>query len=330
MEIWQQELREGFQNMEALLSYLEIPHSHIQEKFDSQSEFPLKVPRSFAERMEKGNPHDPLFLQVIPQLQEKLSPQNYQHDAVGDLIALKSKGLIQKYHGRVLLVMTGACAVHCRYCFRRHFPYNENSLNPQDTHQLLSYLQDNPSIIEEIIFSGGDPLLLSNKKLEEWVQILHQLPNIKRWRIHTRLASVLPSRIDDGLLRVLASFQKEDRKTILVNHINHPNEIKREVPAALRQLTSIGITLLNQSVLLHRINDQLETLKLLSEKLFHNGVLPYYLHLLDRTQGTHHFDIPETKAKELYAQLLANLPGYLVPKLVREIQGEPNKTLVTN
>jgi len=328
METWQLELREGFRDMTSLLHFLEIPESLGREFFDSHSEFPIRVPRTFAQRMEKGNPFDPLFLQIMPQLQEQHSPNEFKLDAVGDLEAVKSKGVIQKYKGRVLLLMTGTCAVHCRYCFRRHFPYFENSMISAETmNEFLSQLKNDPSI-EEVIFSGGDPLLLTNNKLFEWAQALTQIPTIKRWRIHSRLVSVLPARIDAGLIEVLDFFQKDNRKTILVNHINHPNEINEEVIEALVRLKKSEITLLNQSVLLKEINNDVTTLKYLSTKLFQYGVLPYYLHLLDRTKGTHHFEVEEEKARALHAELLACLPGYLVPKLVREVQGQPNKVLI--
>lgn len=328
MELWQAEMRDGFRSVESLVSYLEIPAHSLREEFDTQSEFPLRVPLSFAQRMKKGDHRDPLFLQVIPRIQELFSPPNFKLDAVGDLAYIKTKGLIQKYQGRVLLLMTGACAVHCRYCFRRHFPYEDNQFTPNSKPSLIKALENDPSI-EEVIFSGGDPLLLTNQQLMDWARTLMTIPHIKRWRIHSRLASVLPSRFDSGLLEVLSYFQRDGSKTILVNHINHPQEINETVSVALEMLQQATITLLNQSVLLHQINDQVSVLKLLSEKLFHNGVLPYYLHLLDRTQGTHHFEVDEERALVLHAQLAASLPGYLVPKLVREIQGEPNKTIIS-
>lgn len=328
MELWQAEMRDGFRSVESLVSYLELPMHSIHDEFDTQSEFPLRVPLSFAQRMKKGDHRDPLFLQMIPRIQEQFSPPDFKLDAVGDLAALKTKGLIQKYHGRVLLLMTGACAVHCRYCFRRHFPYEDNKLTTNSKQSLVSVLENDTSI-EEIIFSGGDPLLLTNQQLLDWAQTLIKIPHIKRWRIHSRLASVLPSRFDSGLIEALSYFQRDGRKTILVNHINHPQEINEAVSTVLKILQQATITLLNQSVLLQQINDQASTLKLLSEKLFHNGVLPYYLHLLDRTKGTHHFEIDEERALALHAQLTASLPGYLVPKLVREIQGEPNKTIIS-
>jgi EF-P beta-lysylation protein EpmB len=334
MELWQEEIRDGFRNVESLLSYLEIPASQLTSKsgnekaYDFPSEFPLRVPLSFAQRMKKGDHYDPLFLQIIPRAQEQFSPPEFKLDAVGDLAAVKAKGLIQKYHGRVLLLMTSACAVHCRYCFRRNFPYEENKITSNSKEELISILE-NDSSIEEVIFSGGDPLLLSNNQLFEWAQALMKIPSVKRWRIHSRLASVLPSRIDEGLIEALSFFQKEERKTVLVNHVNHPQEINEEVIGVFGRLQKASITLLNQSVLLQQINDQMSILKLLSEKLFHAGVIPYYLHLLDRTKGTHHFEVEENRALEIHAQLAASLPGYLVPKLVREIQGEPNKVIIS-
>lgn len=323
------EIRDGFRTVGSLLTHLEIPSSNLNSLIDPSAEFPMRVSLSFANKMKKADPTDPLFLQVIPQLQEKISSQGFKLDSVGDLDAVKTKGLIQKYNGRVLLLMTGACAIHCRYCFRRHFPYEEYKLTSSSKDQLISIIENDPTI-EEVIFSGGDPLLLSNDQLFDWIKILKNTKNIKRLRIHSRLTTVLPSRFDSGLLEVLSFFQMGDRKTILVNHINHPNEIDETVKFVFSQLKKADITLLNQSVLLHQINDQMSILKLLSEKLFQAGALPYYLHLLDRTMGTHHFEVDEKEALKIHSQLAANLPGYLVPKLVREIQGQPYKVMISS
>lgn len=325
MESWQIELREGFREVLALLKFLDIPLN--SEILEGPLQFSLRVPQSFARRIEKGNARDPLLLQILPTQRENLVDFDIQKDAVGDLKALKNKGVIQKYQGRVLLIMTGACAVHCRYCFRRHFPYQEQLLNSDSKSEALSLLAKDTSI-EEVIFSGGDPLLLTDAALSEWASELSSIPHIKRWRIHTRLPSVLPSRINLNLMRALESFQNNSRQIIIVTHINHPQEINNDVEQALDLLREARFTLFNQSVLLREINDNVETLKKLSELLFENGVIPYYLHLLDRTQGTLHFEVHEFRAKELYQKLSSVLPGYLVPKLVREIEGQPHKILM--
>ncbi|MEY4616105.1 MAG: hypothetical protein RJB66_1065 [Pseudomonadota bacterium] len=324
MENWQIQLREGFRNVRALLDFLNLS-ADIASMIED-SEFPLRVPFSFAQRMKKGDRQDPLLLQILPLKEENNLNPLFQFDAVGDLKALKTKGLIQKYHGRVLIIMTGACAVHCRYCFRRHFPYDEQILSESNKKNLLSLLSKDQSV-EEVIFSGGDPLLLTNSNLAEWAKDLLAIPHIKRWRIHTRLPSVLPARIDPGLLDSLRIFNEQDRQTVIVTHINHPNEIDTEVKNKLKDLCRAGITVLNQSVLLKGINDSAHTLKQLSEKLFTAEVLPYYLHLLDRAQGTQHFEVNEDAVAPIYRELSSQLPGYLVPKLVREIEGQPHKVI---
>jgi EF-P beta-lysylation protein EpmB len=325
VKTWQTELREGFRDLETLLHFLEIP-AHW-DLFDRSSTFPVRVPREFAMQMKKGDPRDPLLLQVLPLQKENLADPEFARDSVGDLNALKQKGLIQKYQGRVLLIMTGACAVHCRYCFRRHFPYQEQLVNNETKQDLLSTLRADQTI-EEVIFSGGDPLLLTNESLRDWMLRLREIPQIKRWRIHTRLASMLPTRFDAELVEILQGFQDDERKTILVTHINHPAEIHPQVVRPMKSLQKSGITLLNQAVLLRDINDTVPILKELSEKLFNAGVLPYYLHLLDRTQGARHFLVPDDEAFAVYRQLSGVLPGYLLPKMVRETAGEPHKLIL--
>ena len=324
MEFWQKDLKEGFREVSALLDFLNLSHTNLQTL--AQSEFPLRVPLSFAQRMENGNATDPLLLQVLPLEKENQISTGFQMDAVGDLKAIKQKGLIQKYQGRVLVIITGACAVHCRYCFRRHFPYTEQGLSTEVKESILNSLTRDPSV-EEVIFSGGDPLLLADDKLQDWSSELQKISHIQRWRIHTRLASVLPSRLTEKMIAIFKGFQRDGRQMVFVNHINHPNEINEEVSEGLRKLRNAGVTVLNQSVLLKGINDQVGVLKTLSEKLFSVGVLPYYLHLLDRTQGTQHFEVSEERAHNLYQELSSLLPGYLVPKLVREIAGEPHKVI---
>lgn len=334
MEQWQQELKQGFRSTEALFDYLHLSDksTDTSDFFDKykKNPFPIRVPISYAQRIEKGNINDPLLLQVLPQIQESQSHPDFSLDAVGDLNSLKQQGVIQKYQGRVLLILTGACAIHCRYCFRKHFPYNENQFSTQQKEKFIEFIAGDPSI-NEVIFSGGDPLLLTDNKLFEWQSDLAKIPTIKRWRIHTRLLSALPSRVTPALLEAFQGFRSSlphDRQVILVNHFNHPNEINEEVAAALQKIKSRGVTLLNQSVLLKNINDHPDTLKTLSDTLFNNGVLPYYLHLLDRTQGTQHFEVAEEEAVQIYKKLSSTLPGYLLPRLVREVKGMPHKVLI--
>jgi len=234
-------------------------------------------------------------------------------------------GVLHKYHGRVLLMATGACAVHCRYCFRRHFPYAEANPVVDRWRQALDYIAGDDSIAE-VILSGGDPLSMSDRRLADLTRRLDAIPHLRRLRLHTRLPIVLPERVNDELLDWLGATRL---KTAVVVHANHANEIDSSVIAALSRLKASGAELLNQSVLLRGVNDSTEALMALSEKLFEAGVLPYYLHLLDKVQGAAHFEVEETAARCLMAELSRQVPGYLVPRLVREIPGAPGKVFMT-
>jgi EF-P beta-lysylation protein EpmB len=284
--------------------------------------FRTLVPRPFVDLMQRGNPRDPLLLQVLPLGQENLSQPGFVTDPLQEQQSNPLPGLIHKYQSRVLLTSSGACAINCRYCFRRHFPYAENSLSQQATSAILDYLQRHPKV-NEVILSGGDPLATPDQRLADKIQQLQQLPQLKRLRIHTRLPVVLPSRITDELLHTLANTRL---KVILVLHINHPQEVGAELCGALQHLKQAGVTLLNQSVLLQGINDQPEILADLSEVLFEQGVMPYYLHAFDPVAGAAHFAVDDQQARQIYAGLLALLPGYLVPRLVREYPDQPAKT----
>ncbi|MBE0505706.1 MAG: EF-P beta-lysylation protein EpmB [Marinospirillum sp.] len=284
--------------------------------------FRTLVPHPFINLMQRGNPQDPLLLQVLPLAQENLPQAGFVADPLQEHQSNPLPGLIHKYQSRVLLTSSGACAINCRYCFRRHFPYAENSLSQQATSAILDYLQHHPKV-NEVILSGGDPLATPDLRLADKIQQLQQLPQLKRLRIHTRLPVVLPSRITDELLQTLASTHL---KVILVLHINHPQEVGTELCEALQRLRRTEITLLNQSVLLRGINDQAEILAQLSETLFEQGVMPYYLHAFDPVAGAAHFAVDDQQARQIYAGLLTLLPGYLVPKLVREYPDQPAKT----
>lgn len=287
-------------------------------------DFPLRVPYAFVSRMRRGDPADPLFLQVWPRPDEAAQDPGYGHDAVGDLHKLKPGGLIHKYHGRALVVSTGACAVNCRYCFRRHFPYGEHLGSRGQWRETLAQVAADPSI-EEVILSGGDPLSLDDHKLAALAAGLEHIPHLRRLRLHTRTAVVLPERVDAALLGWL---ERSRLQKVVVLHINHPQEIDAEVETALAALRRAGATLLNQSVLLRGINDDATVLVALSERLFACGVLPYYLHLLDRVQGVGHFEVNENIAVKIMGEMAAKLPGYLVPRLARELPGAPAKTLL--
>ncbi|WP_028081340.1 EF-P beta-lysylation protein EpmB [Solimonas soli] len=321
---WQRALREAFSRPRDLLDYLQLDPATPHLASALLRDFPLRVPRGYAARMRKGDARDPLLLQVWPQTREADETPGYAIDAVGDLHRVRRDGLIHKYRGRVLLVATGACAVHCRYCFRRHFPYAEQLAARGQWSAVLDEIAGDASI-EEVILSGGDPLSLSDERLGELVEALGAIPQLKRLRVHTRQPIVLPERIDG---RLLAWLDRTRLQTVFVLHANHASELDDAVRAALAPLRQRGIALLNQSVLLAGVNDDADTLAALSERLFACGVLPYYLHLLDRVQGAAHFDLPVQRAQELMRVLSSRLPGYLLPRLVREIAGRPSKTWI--
>jgi EF-P beta-lysylation protein EpmB len=283
--------------------------------------FALRVPRGFVARMRRGDPHDPLLLQVLPRRAEHDQVEGYATDAVGDMAAKAGHGMLHKYEGRALLIASGSCAINCRYCFRRHFPYNEEIAAASQWREALARLRADPSI-RELILSGGDPLALATRKLEELGRGLAELPQVIRLRIHSRLPVVLPERIDDAFVGWLGNLPLQK---VVVLHANHPNELDASVDAACARLRDAGASLLNQSVLLRGINDDADTLAELSERLFAAGVLPYYLHQLDRVQGAAHFEVSDAEALELQQQLRARLPGYLVPRLVREVAGDTAK-----
>ncbi|MBL1260092.1 MAG: EF-P beta-lysylation protein EpmB [Thiotrichaceae bacterium] len=323
---WQQALANAIRSPETLLAALELSTEQLPPIFNGGDKFPLRVPHSFVSRMKKGDPNDPLLRQVLPLDEENNFTRGYLSDPVGDLAASEAPGLLHKYHGRALMITTGACAIHCRYCFRRHFPYHQQNAAANEWDAALSHLNQDKSI-NEVILSGGDPLALSDQRLATLLEQLTQIPHLTRLRIHTRLPVVIPSRITDALIAMIANCRLTP---VIVIHANHANEINNELHTALKRLQAIpNITLLNQSVLLRGINDNHEALIALSEALFASGVLPYYLHLLDKAQGTAHFDVPITQAVKLLNGIHAKLPGYLVPRLAHEEAGAQGKTLIT-
>jgi L-lysine 2,3-aminomutase len=321
---WQHALREAFTRPADLLDYLELDPSLPALQPGLARDFPLRVPRGFAARMRKNDPQDPLFLQVWPTTAEALEVPGFGLDAVGDLQRVRDGGIVHKYDGRVLVMATGACAVHCRYCFRRHFPYGEHLAARGQWREALRTIAGDTGI-REVILSGGDPLSLSDDKLADFADALDAIPHLRRLRIHTRQPIVLPERIDE---RLLAWLGRGRLHKIMVVHANHPHELDSSVAAALQPLRALGVTLLNQAVLLRNINDDADTLTTLSERLSECGILPYYVHLLDRVRGTAHFEVREDKARALMRELAARLPGYLVPRLVREEPGNTSKTAI--
>jgi EF-P beta-lysylation protein EpmB len=320
-EGWQQELAAGFRRPAELLAALDIAPERVEFGVDMDNTFPMRVPRAYARRMRRGDPADPLLRQVLPLMAERLPAPGFSVDPVGDHAAQRGPGVLHKYHGRALLITTGACAIHCRYCFRRHFPYAEEHAADNDWTDAVDAIAGD-AMLREIILSGGDPLSLTTSRLARLVHRLEAVPHLVRLRIHTRLPIVLPARVEDALLNLLARGRL---KPVMVVHANHPNEIDGEVRAALVRLADAGVALFNKSVLLRSVNDDAVVLTELSERLFEAGVIPYYLHLLDRVQGAAHFEVDIETARVLHRQVRENLPGYLVPQLVREITNEPYK-----
>lgn len=320
-EPWQRELAEAVTDPAELLEMLDLDPRQVPQVRLARSGFPLRVPRYFVGLMGRGDPADPLLAQVLPSLAEDRRVAGFVTDPVGDLAASCDHGLLKKYHGRALLVTTGACAVHCRYCFRRHFPYAEQTA-PRHWHQALETLAGQTDT-HELILSGGDPLCLSDHRLYQLLEDAAALPQLRRIRIHTRMPVVLPGRITGRLCEMLAGSRLQ---AVVVIHANHPREITAELGRGTRGLAAAGVTLLNQSVLLKSVNDDADTLATLSESLFGIGVLPYYLHTLDPVAGAAHFDVTPARAGRLHEELRRRLPGYLVPRLVRELPGSPYKT----
>lgn len=318
---WKNALANAVRDPAELLALLGLPSELLPAARAAANTFPLRVPRGYLARMEKGNPGDPLLRQVLPLSAELETVPGFDTDPVGDHHAITAPGVLHKYHGRVLLTTTGACAIHCRYCFRRHFPYGEENPGRNDWQAALDYLQANPEV-DELLLSGGDPLMLDTPQLQRLSERLRKLPQLKRLRLHTRLPVVLPERIDAALLEWLHTLPWQ---VVIVIHTNHANELMGDVAEALKQLSDAGITLLNQSVLLRNVNDSVEDLARLSEDLFAHRVMPYYLHMLDRVTGAAHFEVAEREAIKLHSALRSRLPGYLVPRLVREIEGLPHK-----
>jgi EF-P beta-lysylation protein EpmB len=323
ISVWQPELAGAVRDPQALVRLLDLPDLPGKRISETASHtFRLLVPHSYLQRMQPGNWHDPLLRQVLPLDDELRVVEGFNHDPVGDQHSVVADGVLHKYHGRVLLVTTGACAVHCRYCFRRHFPYSESNPVKGEWEGALAYIRANPDV-REVILSGGDPLTLSDERLTVLFRQLRDIPHVTRIRFHSRLPVVLPSRIDEGFLHLLAQIPQQK---VMVIHANHAQELAADdVQQALAALDKAGVSLLNQAVLLRGVNDSVQAQVDLSESLFARRVFPYYLHLLDRVAGAAHFEVPETEALGLMEEMRKRLPGFLVPKLVREIAGEKAK-----
>ena len=279
------------------------------------------MPESFLKRMQPGDVHDPLLRQVLPLAEEDAEVPGFTIDALDEAQFRKAPGLLHKYAGRALLVLTGACAVHCRYCFRRHYPYSQEPKRLDDWEPAFVAIEQDESI-REVLLSGGDPLMLTDERLAAVVRRLEAIPHLRRLRIHTRLPIVLPNRVTWELIDLLTSTRLTP---VVVVHANHPAELVADCALALRQLTQASVMVLNQAVLLRGINDSVEVLAGLSERLIELGIKPYYLHQLDRVSGAAHFEVPEETGRRLIHELRRKLPGYAVPQYVREIPHEPFK-----
>jgi EF-P beta-lysylation protein EpmB len=319
-DAWTRALADAITDPRTLLARLELDVACV----DDAPDFPLRVPHSFVDRMRMRDAADPLLRQVLPLSTERDTVAGYSIDPLGEASATLAPGVIQKYRGRVLVIAAPACAVHCRYCFRRTFPYADH--RQAVAFPSLDAVERDPSI-SEVILSGGDPLMLKDAPLRRLIERLDAIAHVRRVRIHTRLPVVIPERVTAEFIELL-----RDARTSMsiVLHVNHPNEIAGSFPDALAALHRSGIMLLNQSVLLAGVNDDADVLDELSQRLFDNHVLPYYLHLPDRVRGTHHFDVPQAKGQALIAALRARLPGYLVPRLVREVAGLDAKEIIAS
>ncbi|MFO0871624.1 MAG: EF-P beta-lysylation protein EpmB [Pirellulales bacterium] len=321
---WQESMKRAIRDPEELCRLLQLAPDWLGPARAAARQFPLFVTLEYLSRIRAGDPHDPLLRQVLPLEQELDTPSGFVTDPVDERTALREAGVLQKYHGRVLLVTTGACAIHCRYCFRRHFPYSDSPRAARDWQPALDRLAADPDL-DEVLWSGGDPLTLADAQLEDLAQRLERIPQLRRLRIHTRLPIVIPQRVNAELL---GWMQRSRLAIFVVVHANHPAEIDSAVQASLERLGRGGVPVLNQTVLLRGINDDPDTLAQLSLRLLDAHVLPYYLHQLDPVAGAAHFAVPVERGRELIAQLRARLPGYAVPRYVQEVPGDESKRVL--
>ncbi|MEX3242043.1 EF-P beta-lysylation protein EpmB [Serratia quinivorans] len=321
-EDWLHQLADVITDPDELLQLLSLnTHPELPQGREARRLFALRVPRSFVARMRPGDANDPLLRQVLTASEEFINAPGFTTDPLDEQRSVVP-GLLHKYRNRALLLVKGGCAVNCRYCFRRHFPYQDNQGNKANWRQALDYIRQHPEL-DEIIFSGGDPLMAKDHELDWLIGELEAIEHLKRLRIHTRLPVVIPARITPELCRRLSASRLQ---VLMVTHINHANEIDRELQASMAQLRLAGVTLLNQSVLLRGINDDADTLAALSNALFDAGILPYYIHVLDKVQGAAHFMVSDDEARTIMQALLGKISGYMVPRLTREVGGKPSKT----
>jgi len=323
VQSWKKHLKEAVSDPLELLSLLGLDKSPLKDRVARLSSFRTRVPMPFIDKMSYGDPNDPLLLQVLPLLKEDQLVDGFGFDPLAENTN-QPPGILHKYQGRLLVLLASTCAVNCRYCFRRHFPYSEKSATGESFHKAIEYIRGEESI-SEVILSGGDPLIVSDSSLESLANQLSEMKHVKRLRIHTRLPVVIPQRITDKLCEIM---QNSRLKSSVVLHVNHANEVDEKLSKRLHKLKSSGVMIFNQSVLLKGVNNSVEAICELSEKLFETGVIPYYIHLLDKVQGAAHFEVCEEEAKLLLEEARKRLPGYLMPRLAREIPGESSKTLI--
>lgn len=317
--VWQHILAESYTRPKALLQAVGLPDCDVS----AHTLFRTRVPKPFVEKMQRGNPNDPLLLQVLPITDEFIDVEGFSPDPLAEKHYNPLPGLLHKYSSRILLTLRGVCAINCRYCFRRHFDYADNKISSRELLNILAYIKQHPEI-NEVILSGGDPLMADDQHIGELIQHFASLPQLKRLRLHTRLPIVIPERITDELVEILTTSRL---RTVMVLHCNHPNEIDEHFAKYVKPLTDHGVQLFNQGVLLKNVNDNVESLVTLSEKLFDYRILPYYLFMLDKVSGAAHFAVEENTAKQLIREMAAQLPGYLVPKLTRETAGMASKDM---
>ncbi|MGX3021309.1 EF-P beta-lysylation protein EpmB [Ursidibacter sp. B-7004-1] len=321
--LWLIDLAQAFNDPKALLDFLELDPQEFEQDIEARKLFALRVPRPFAEKMQKKERNDPLFLQAMSLQQEFIAVEGFVKDPLEEQHS-PAPNILHKYHNRLLFMLKNSCAINCRFCFRRHFPYDEIKSGKASWQQSIDYIATHQEV-EEVILSGGDPLMAKDHEIDWILTKLEQIPHIKTLRIHSRLPVVIPNRITDELCNRFANSQLN---IVFVAHINHANEIDDVFAQKMQMLKKANVTLLNHTVLLKDVNDNPRTLKILSDKLFSYGILPYYLHLLDKVEGASHFYIDDQQVAQIYKELQRTTSGYLVPKLVREIAFEPNKTLM--
>lgn len=325
---WQPYIKSAIRSAEALLKAVDL-ESAIEDLPPEARAFATFVPQPYLDRIEKGNLSDPLLRQVLPQSAEGHSPEHFLADPLGEQAATVKDGLIQKYNKRVLVIASAVCAINCRYCFRRHFPYETAALGSSRWQEIIAAIQSDASL-NEVILSGGDPLTITDEKLQEIFELIADVKHIERIRIHTRLPIVIPQRVTDEFLAVMQKFRESraGRQVIVVVHANHANELDDQVCQSLRRLGESASQVLNQSVLLAKVNDNVDALVDLSQRLLAANVIPYYLHQLDPILGAAHFEVPIERGVELITAMRAQLPGFAVPRYVQELAGEPAKKVL--